>query len=86
MGSTLFSYLTVKDGIIWNNKFQALLFIKKYLQSEKLNSTLDMTKWILVFHKLPVEFTLTVELTFTLLLWNLLFHLYNLPDICFPFS
>jgi len=45
-----------------------------------------MAKWILVFHKLPVEFTLTVELTFTLLLWNLLFHLYNLPDICFPFS
>lgn len=40
----------------------------------------------LVFHKLPVDFTLTVELTFTLLLWNLLFHLYNLPDICFPFS
>ena len=32
-----------------------------------------MSKLILVFHKLPVDFTLTVELTFTLPLWNLLF-------------
>ena len=67
-------------------KYQSHFLNINLFQSEKLNSTLDMTKWILVFHKLPVDFTLTVELTFTLLLWNLLFHLYNLPDICFPFS
>ena len=45
-----------------------------------------MSKLLLVFHILSLDFTLTVELTFTLPLWNLLFLLYNYYDICFLLS